>query len=42
MPGHFAETADVLAWLKENADGLYSLADVQQRFSKAIKAYDQL
>ena len=21
MPGHFAETADVLAWLKENADG---------------------
>ncbi len=21
MPGHFAETADVLSWLKENADG---------------------
>ena len=21
MPGHFAETADVLAWLKDNADG---------------------
>jgi putative pyruvate formate lyase activating enzyme len=21
MPGHFAETADVLGWLKENADG---------------------
>ena len=31
-----------LKGLKENADGLYSLADVQQRFSKAIKAYDQL
>lgn len=28
--------------LKENPDGLYSLSDVEQRFSKAIMAYDSL
>jgi glucose-1-phosphatase len=28
--------------LKENADGLYLLSDVEQRFSKAIKAYDAI
>ena len=28
--------------LKENADGLYLLSDVEQRFSKAIKAYDSI
>jgi len=31
-----------LKGLKENADGLYSLSDVQQRLSKAIVAYDAL
>ncbi|MBP5483264.1 MAG: histidine-type phosphatase [Bacteroidales bacterium] len=31
-----------LKGLKENADGLYTLADVQQRLSKAIVAYDNL
>lgn len=28
--------------LRENADGLYSLSDVEQRFEKAIAAYDAL
>jgi glucose-1-phosphatase len=28
--------------LNENADGLYLLSDVEQRFSKAIKAYDSI
>ena len=28
--------------LDENADGLYLLSDVEQRFSKAIKAYDAI
>lgn len=31
-----------LKGLKENADGLYSLNDIEQRFSKAIRAYDSL
>ena len=31
-----------LKGLKENADGLYSLADVKQRLSEAIAAYDAL
>lgn len=31
-----------LKGLKENADGLYTLIDVQQRLSKAIVAYDAL
>ena len=31
-----------LKGLKENADGLYTLSDVQQRLSKAIVAYDAL
>ena len=31
-----------LKGLKENADGLYSLADVEQRLSDAINAYDSL
>lgn len=31
-----------LKGLKENADGLYSLNDIEQRFSKAIMAYDSL
>jgi len=31
-----------LKGLKENADGLYTLIDVQQRLSKAIAAYDAL
>ena len=31
-----------LKGLEENADGLYSLSDVQQRLSKAIVAYDAL
>ena len=31
-----------LKGLQENADGLYSLSDLEQRFTKAIKAYDAL
>lgn len=31
-----------LKGLKENADGLYALSDLEERFSKAIKAYDAL
>ena len=31
-----------LKGLKENADGLYTLSDVHQRFSEAIEAYDTL
>lgn len=31
-----------LTGLKENADGLYTLSDVHQRFSEAIEAYDTL
>ena len=31
-----------LKGLKENADGLYTLADVEQRLTKAIVAYDAL
>lgn len=31
-----------LKGLRQNADGLYSLADVEQRLSKAIEAYDAL
>jgi glucose-1-phosphatase len=31
-----------LKGLDENSDGLYLLSDVEQRFSKAIKAYDSI
>ena len=31
-----------LSGLKENADGLYLLSDVEQRFAQAIKAYDAI
>ena len=31
-----------LQGLKQNADGLYSLSDVEQRLSEAIQAYDSL
>ena len=31
-----------LKGLQANADGLYNLADVQQRLTKAIVAYDNL
>ena len=31
-----------LKGLKENADGLYILSDVQQRFTQALTAYDKL
>ena len=31
-----------LLGLSENADGLYRLSDLEQRFYKAIEAYDKL
>ncbi|MBP5558221.1 MAG: histidine-type phosphatase [Bacteroidales bacterium] len=31
-----------LKGLKENADGLYALSDVEERFTKALRAYDSL
>lgn len=31
-----------LKGLDENSDGLYLLSDVEQRFSKAINAYDSI
>ena len=36
MPGHFAETADVLAWLKENADGRHPLRLFQGAASQLL------
>ena len=32
MPGHFAETADVLGWLKENADG-HSIISLMNQYT---------